>query len=102
MQEHRSTFYFPYWNIPGARFVVPRLRDFHANLSLIDKQLDDLIQRAINTQQVDDIEALQVRAGPRLACHPEPSNARSYNCQGPHEQPAMQRAAHGAEFRERA
>ena len=26
--EHRSTFYFPYWNIPGASMVVPRQRRF--------------------------------------------------------------------------
>lgn len=61
VQEHRSTFYFPYWNIPGARFVVPRLREFHANLGVLDTQLDDLIRRAVASKQVDDIEALQAR-----------------------------------------
>jgi hypothetical protein len=61
VQEHRSTFYLPYWNLPFAQHLVPRLREFHANLSILDNQLDALIRRAINTQQVDDVEALQVR-----------------------------------------
>ena len=62
LQEHRSTFYLPYWNFPLAKQLVPRLREFHANLDVIDTQLDALITRAVNTKQVDDIEALQVRA----------------------------------------
>lgn len=27
--EHRSTFYIPYWNIPIAKYVVPRQIQFH-------------------------------------------------------------------------
>jgi cytochrome P450 family 97 subfamily B polypeptide 3 len=61
MQEHRSTYYFPYWKIPGARYILPRLRDFHANLAILDDQLDSLIRLAIESKQEDDIEALQSR-----------------------------------------
>jgi cytochrome P450 len=61
MQEHRSTFYFPYWKIPGAQYIVPRLREFHANLDVLDTQLDELIRLALASKQEDDIEALQAR-----------------------------------------
>lgn len=61
LQEHRSTFYLPYWNIPFSDVVVPRLRDFKANMAILDQQLDELIRLAINTKQEDDIESLQAR-----------------------------------------
>jgi hypothetical protein len=61
VQEHRSTFYVPYWNIPGSRYVVPRLREFHASLDILDTQLDELVRLAVNTKQTDDLEALQAR-----------------------------------------
>jgi len=60
-QEHRATFYLPYWNIPGARFVVPRLREFHRDLDVLDAQLNALIRRAVDSKQEDDLEALQAR-----------------------------------------
>jgi hypothetical protein len=72
MQEHRSTFYLPYWNIPFSDVVVPRLREFKANLDVIDTQLDDLISLAVNTKQEDDIEALQVLPSVLPLCHLTP------------------------------
>ncbi|XP_002968239.2 cytochrome P450 97B2, chloroplastic [Selaginella moellendorffii] len=59
--EHRSTFYIPYWKFPLSRWLVPRQRKFHADLSVINECLDDLIGRAQETRQEDDIEALQQR-----------------------------------------
>jgi hypothetical protein len=59
--EHRSTFYIPYWNIPIARYIVPRQRKFHADLEVINDCLDSLIARAKQTRQADDVEALQTR-----------------------------------------
>lgn len=59
--EHRSTFYIPYWNIPIARYVVPRQIQFYKDLKVINDCLDDLIQRAKDTRREDDIEALQAR-----------------------------------------
>lgn len=67
MQEHRSTFYLPYWNLPFSDLLIPRLREFKANMDIIDSQLDDLISLAVNTKQEDDIEALQVPGPP--ACY---------------------------------
>jgi hypothetical protein len=63
MQEHRATFYFPYWNIPLSDVLVPRLREFKASMAVVDAQLDDLIRMAVNTKQEGDIEALQVWPG---------------------------------------
>lgn len=59
--EHRSTFYIPYWNIPIARYIVPRQVQFHKDMKVINDCLDDLIQKAKETRLEDDIEALQAR-----------------------------------------
>ncbi|KIY91860.1 hypothetical protein MNEG_16103 [Monoraphidium neglectum] len=59
--EHRSTFYIPYWNVPLLRAVVPRQRQFAADMAVIDATLDDLIRNARETRQEDDFEALQAR-----------------------------------------
>lgn len=59
--EHRSTFYIPYWNLPFAKNLVPRQRQFYSDLKVINECLDDLIAQAKNTRQTDDAEALQAR-----------------------------------------
>eukprot|EP00210_Caulerpa_lentillifera_P000713 g690.t1 len=59
--EHRSTFYFPYWNIPGANFIVPRLRLFQQHLTTLKTCLDELIENAKATAHEDDLEHLQAR-----------------------------------------
>lgn len=59
--EHRSMTPAPYWDIPLANQVVPRLRKFNADLQLLNEILDDLIVRAKNTRQVEDIEELENR-----------------------------------------
>lgn len=59
--EHRSMTPAPYWNIPLANQLVPRLRKFNADLKILNDILDDLIERAKNTRVVDDIEELERR-----------------------------------------
>ncbi|KAL3698365.1 hypothetical protein R1sor_012441 [Riccia sorocarpa] len=59
--EHRSTFYIPYWKFPPARWLVPRQVKFNADLKVINDCLDDLIRRARDTRQEDDVEAMQQR-----------------------------------------
>lgn len=59
--EHRSTFYIPYWNLPFAKNLVPRQRQFYSDLAVINDCLDGLIARAKSTRQIDDAEALQAR-----------------------------------------
>jgi cytochrome P450 len=59
--EHRSTFYFPYWNIPFNELVVPRQQAFRADLKVINDTLDELIKLAQATQSVTDLAELEAR-----------------------------------------
>lgn len=59
--EHRSMTPAPYWDLPFANELVPRLRKFNSDLGLLNDVLDDLITRAKNTRQVEDIEELENR-----------------------------------------
>lgn len=59
--EHRSTFYFPYWNIPFASVLVPRQRAFQADLKIINEKLNELIALAQNTKTLTDLEELENR-----------------------------------------
>jgi len=59
--EHRSMTPAPYWDLPLANEVVPRLRKFNSDLRLLNDVLDDLIDRAKKTRQVEDIEELEKR-----------------------------------------
>mmetsp|Transcript_17906 Transcript_17906/g.61022 ORF Transcript_17906/g.61022 Transcript_17906/m.61022 type:complete len:607 (+) Transcript_17906:75-1895(+) len=59
--EHRSTFYFPYWNIPGASLVVPRQRQFQADLRTINDTLNMLIRKAQASRSESDLEELEAR-----------------------------------------
>ena len=59
--EHRSMTPAPYWDIPFANQVVPRLRKFNSDLKLLNDVLDDLISRAKKTRTVEDIEELEKR-----------------------------------------
>mmetsp|Transcript_8978 Transcript_8978/g.13789 ORF Transcript_8978/g.13789 Transcript_8978/m.13789 type:complete len:628 (-) Transcript_8978:91-1974(-) len=59
--EHRSMTPAPYWDIPFANEVVPRLRKFNSDIKLLNDVLDDLINRAKNTREVGDIEELESR-----------------------------------------
>ncbi|CAA6658147.1 unnamed protein product [Spirodela intermedia] len=59
--EHRSTFYIPYWNLPLARWIVPRQRKFYGDLKVINDCLDELIRNARETREETDVEKLQQR-----------------------------------------
>jgi len=59
--EHRSVTPLPYWNLPLANLVVPRLRKFKADLKVINDVLDELIEKARNSQEVTDLEDLEKR-----------------------------------------
>jgi len=59
--EHRSMTPAPYWDLPFANQLVPRLRKFNSDLKLLNDVLDDLIVRAKSTRQVEDIEELERR-----------------------------------------
>ena len=59
--EHRSMTPAPYWDLPFANQLVPRLRAFNKDLDLLNDVLDDLINRAKSSRQVEDIEELEKR-----------------------------------------
>ena len=61
LAEHRSMTPAPYWDLPLANQVVPRLRKFNSDLKLLNDVLDDLVDRAKSTRQVEDIEELENR-----------------------------------------
>lgn len=59
--EHRSMTPAPYWDLPFANQLVPRLRKFNSDLKLLNDVLDDLIARAKKTRSEGDIEELEKR-----------------------------------------
>jgi len=59
--EHRSLTYIPYWNLPLADVVVPRQRQFKADITVINNVLDELILKAQETRCEQNTEALQNR-----------------------------------------
>jgi len=59
--EHRSMTPAPYWDLPFANELVPRLRKFNADIGLLNRVLDELITKAKNTRIVEDIEELEQR-----------------------------------------
>ena len=58
---HRSTFYFPYWNLPLATLLVPRQREFKNNMTFINDTLNGLIKQAQQFEGTEDLEELQNR-----------------------------------------
>jgi cytochrome P450 len=59
--EHRSMTPAPYWDLPFANQLVPRLRKFNADLEVLNNVLNDLINGAKRTRSVEDIEELEKR-----------------------------------------
>jgi cytochrome P450 len=59
--EHRSLTPLPYWNIPLANQLVPRLRRFNADLRLLDSVLNELIAKAMETRQEAEVSELESR-----------------------------------------
>lgn len=59
--EHRSMTPAPYWDLPFANQLVPRLRAFNSDLDLLNNVLNELIEKAKNTRVIEDIEELEKR-----------------------------------------
>ncbi|CAM9622696.1 unnamed protein product, partial [Laminaria digitata] len=59
--EHRSMTPAPYWELPLANQLVPRLRKFNHDLKVLNTVLTDLIARAKNSESKADLEDLQNR-----------------------------------------
>lgn len=59
--EHRSMTPAPYWDIPLANQLVPRLRKFNTDLKLLNDVLDELIDGAKKSRTETDVEQLEKR-----------------------------------------
>lgn len=59
--EHRSMMAVPYWKIPGAKKLVPRLRKFYSDMGLITDTLNELIQSAKQAATSVDLTELENR-----------------------------------------
>lgn len=59
--EHRSTVFLPYWKIPGAKMIVPRLRAFYNDMDTINNTLNNLIRAAKMSATPLDLADLQAR-----------------------------------------
>ncbi|KAL3906270.1 MAG: hypothetical protein SGILL_009339, partial [Bacillariaceae sp.] len=59
--EHRSMTPAPYWDLPLANELVPRLRKFNSDLKLLNDVLNELIDGAKSTRSEEDIEQLEQR-----------------------------------------
>jgi cytochrome P450 family 97 subfamily B polypeptide 3 len=59
--EHRIQTPAPYWNLPLANQLIPRLRKFNSDLKLLNQVLDKLIDRAKAPRTVEEIEELEKR-----------------------------------------
>eukprot|EP00752_Nemacystus_decipiens_P011021 g9793.t2 len=59
--EHRSMTPAPYWQLPLANQLVPRLRKFNRDLETLNTVLTDLITRAKSSENKADLEDLQAR-----------------------------------------
>ena len=59
--EHRSTSFIPYWDLPFAKYYSKKLQDFEKNMGMLNKVLDELIVKALSTQNQQDLEELEKR-----------------------------------------
>jgi cytochrome P450 family 97 subfamily B polypeptide 3 len=51
----------PYWNLPLANQLVPRLRKFNKDLRLLDTILNELIEKCVATESKGTVEELEAR-----------------------------------------
>ena len=59
--EHRALTPAPYWKLPGANKVVPRLVEFNTDMDLLNSVLYRLIDECLESRSSDDLEALKTR-----------------------------------------
>merc|ERR1719482_454965 len=57
--EHRALTPLPYWKVPGAMKVIPRLRDFQQDMDLLNGVLYKLIDQCLESREPAELEALK-------------------------------------------
>ena len=74
--EHRALTPAPYWKIPGAKEVIPRLVEFEKDMDLLNSVLYKLIDQCLESRDPLELDALQVReSGRRTPARPLPPTA---------------------------
>jgi cytochrome P450 len=59
--ERRATSIIPYWNLPYASHYLDNLKEFEANMAMLNDVLNDLIRQAMDSADKVDQEELQNR-----------------------------------------
>lgn len=57
--EHRALTPAPYWKLPGANQVVPRLVEFNTDMDLLNSVLYRLIDECLESRNPEELEALK-------------------------------------------
>ncbi|KAL1503811.1 hypothetical protein AB1Y20_012278 [Prymnesium parvum] len=57
--EHRALTPLPYWKIPGANELIPRLKEFNEDMDLLNNKLYELIDRCLESRDPQELEALE-------------------------------------------
>ncbi|KAL3914372.1 MAG: hypothetical protein SGPRY_007650, partial [Prymnesium sp.] len=57
--EHRALTPLPYWKIPGANDLIPRLQDFNRDMDLLNSKLYELIDGCLEERDPQELEALE-------------------------------------------
>ena len=59
--EHRALTPAPYWKIPGANEVIPRLVEFNKDMDLLNDVLYKLIDECLENRNPMELEALKAK-----------------------------------------
>ena len=59
--EHRALTPLPYWKVPGANSLIPRLREFNEDMDLLNGVLYKLIDQCLDSRDPKDLESLQAK-----------------------------------------
>mmetsp|Transcript_114952 Transcript_114952/g.199267 ORF Transcript_114952/g.199267 Transcript_114952/m.199267 type:complete len:714 (-) Transcript_114952:203-2344(-) len=57
--EHRALTPLPYWKVPGANELIPRLQEFNADMGLLNSVLYKLINQCLESRDPQELEALE-------------------------------------------
>jgi len=57
--EHRALTPAPYWKIPGANSLIPRLKEFNTDMDLLNSVLYKLIDECLESRNPEELDALK-------------------------------------------
>merc|ERR1719353_216385 len=57
--EHRALTPLPYWKVPGANELIPRLKEFNEDMDLLNGVLYKLIDQCLESRDPMELEALK-------------------------------------------